>query len=311
MKDKGSDVMASDGKTPAWLFRGQSREHPSVSPTLARLDKQGQMVGYAICRDFNIFADGVTGFHPPTQSHGGVAGWHPPSQIHELAMLQHYFNCSPVIDFSGTPEVALYFALDGAIHGSTCVIYALSTQNIDRKKFEIADHDFLVLPVAKGGLRSRWVRQDGFGVCPKGWKNLMEIQSFDLLKDADMDVCTFPCTPSSLELVSGLGNLLDVSGDPLPQRIKDVLNLMMERPGFLRSPSVDEKIEAMKTPSRSEVLVANINTLIEAARVRSMPETVAELKRCRQAIIKNNWDTSWQCSLDALRGRLGPQSNDA
>ena len=74
---------------------------------------------WALCRWFQKAAAGVTGYSIPNEHD-------------RLAILQHYIGRSPVIDLTATPEIALYFALSGAISGSTCVVYSL-----DRSKCTI------------------------------------------------------------------------------------------------------------------------------------------------------------------------------
>jgi FRG domain len=154
-----------------WLFRGQRHAYETIRPSLARLDGQARVVMYNVCRRFHVVAAGVTGYQ--------VAG-----AEDRLALLQHYVGLSPLIDLTGTPLVAVYFALSGSAVGDECVVYGLDTSllHADDSLCRIVDHSFLVLPLADGGRQHRWLRQDGYAACPKGWPSMEAVVNFDLLR---------------------------------------------------------------------------------------------------------------------------------
>lgn len=114
------DHVASGERALAWmlerragpgqvLFRGQSRIWPDIRPSITRpdVDEDTRRALWEICRRFVHVAQlGLTGYLV--------------SSVHDrLAILQHYILRSPVIDLTGTPEIALYFALLGAKPGIT------------------------------------------------------------------------------------------------------------------------------------------------------------------------------------------------
>lgn len=94
------------GRGDRVLFRGQNRVWPTITPSITRLDEQTMKDMWAICRWFGTAAHGVTGYCIPNEHD-------------RLAILQHYLVRSPVIDLTATPEIALYFALQGAETGAS------------------------------------------------------------------------------------------------------------------------------------------------------------------------------------------------
>lgn len=160
MRDQATD----DGRV---LFRGQSRVYRSIQPSQARLDEETMVQMWNICRRFHTAAQGVTGY----QVHSG----------HDrLAILQHYIGYSPVIDLTGTPAVALYFALREAKPGDECVVYSVDKTS-DRSNAVFTDHSFLLLGLRDGGTQHRWLRQDGYSVSSNDWPSLDAVRHFDLL----------------------------------------------------------------------------------------------------------------------------------
>jgi len=85
-----------------------------------------------------------------------------------LAVLQHYGWPSPLIDFSATLEVAIFFALLGAKPDSTSIIYMLECEQLPPEAI-VVDHDFLTHNLEGGGLKHRLLRQDGFAVTKREW----------------------------------------------------------------------------------------------------------------------------------------------
>ena len=108
------------GKGGQVLFRGQSRVWCTIKPSITRDDQETRNRMWAICHRFYSSAAGVTGY--------AIEKGHD-----RLAILQHYILRSPVIDLTGTPKVALYFALRGAELGQECVVYA-----VERNKAEVS-----------------------------------------------------------------------------------------------------------------------------------------------------------------------------
>jgi FRG domain len=284
---------APTGKPPpAWLFRGQCQDYPTIKPSISRLDPGERDVMYNICREFHRFADGVTGYR--IERH-----------VDQLGMLQHYVERSPVIDFTGTPDVALYFALLNAKPGDTCVIYALDTRTINPTTIEIADHDFLALPLRGGGLRHRWLRQDGFGICPVRWHQLDYLATFDLKTAVSLQACKFTMGATDTQLVAHLGNLLSVANDPLAQRMRDVMEGLANHLGVALPSVVCTKLAELAPLSATQQLVVEIDNALMAARQLRMADAIDALQKCRAAATSTSWDMSWSCELDAWKARIG------
>lgn len=275
-----------------WLFRGQSRVYPRIQPSLVRLGEEARVLMYNACRRFHVAAQGVTGYTVK-------------SELDRLGLLQHYVGLSPLLDLTGTPEVALYFALLGSRPGDECVVYALDTdaQPPNERQFDLTDHSFLLLPLNEGGLQHRWVKQDGYGLCPKGWPALTDIVGFDLLRLLGLKEYRFLRRENDSEIVAKLGDLESIEGDPLAGRVRAVLNCVLR--DLPACPELDAKVAASRTIDPHGSLRNELRDLADRAGTADAPE---QLRRAVEDLIEaersNSWDTSFDASVDWVKREL-------
>ncbi len=275
-----------------WLFRGQSKIHPRIQPSLARLGEAARIVMYNVCRLFHVAAQGVTGYAIE-------------SELDRLGLLQHYVGLSPLLDLTGTPDVALYFALLGSSNGDECVVYALDTeaQTPEERPFLLTDHSFLALPLSGGGSQHRWLKQDGYGICPKGWPALPDVVTFDLLCVPGLRQFRFVRRDEDSQIVARLGDLERVEGDALAGRIRSVVNsILRELPSC---PELDAKIAATRTIDPDALLRKQLQELAQfAATVNASERLQGTIEKLIQAERSNYWDTSFDASLDWVKREL-------
>ena len=95
------------------LFRGQVKVYPTIFPSLLRdtVSEELRNAWWDVTRHFIAERNGLTGYQIP-------------SPHDALAVIQHYLIKSPVVDVTGTPEIALYFALADPASTGTRVVYA-------------------------------------------------------------------------------------------------------------------------------------------------------------------------------------------
>jgi len=276
-----------------WLFRGQNREFPSIKPSLARLPPESQTVGYNICRCIHRVAH-------------GIAGYALRDTDAELALLQHYFGVSPVIDLTGTPEVALFFAMSNAAVGAECVVYALDRTAVQRAR--IVEHDFLMLPLDAGGVDHRWLKQDGYGIIPSGWPDLDAVRSFDMLEcyphDQPVGRFLFTKTEADEQYVWNSRHLLSLDGDPLPRRMRDVIEALVVQHGLVLTPSLEARLRDVFPRSPTEELLAKIAALQGQAAGLGLDGVVRELGEVEVAVRGRLFDTAWNCTLAVLTERV-------
>jgi hypothetical protein len=215
------------------LFRGQNRVYPSIRPSMARLDEETMVRMWNICRRFHTAAHGITGFHISSGSD-------------RLAVLQHYIGYSPVIDLTGTPAIALYFALRRANLGDECIVYSIDQDAPDQTTVVFTDHAFLLLDLRDGGLEHRWLKQDGYSISPKGWPALDAVCQFDLLALPGVKNARFIKQTGDDQLVRHLGALEEASSDPLAAAVRATFVAVAQSLDLL-TPSIQKILEASAT----------------------------------------------------------------
>jgi hypothetical protein len=141
----------TDGDSgPRYYFRGQA---------------------YTVCRLASKIANGIRGTVSGLTTEDG------------LALMQHYGWVSPLIEVTGTIDVAVFFAFLGHEPGKESVIYVF-----DRKKAEediqFINHDFLLHRLEEGGLKCRWLKQDGYAITKRDHFQMDKVLKFDLKKSA-------------------------------------------------------------------------------------------------------------------------------
>ena len=198
---------------PKFLFRGQSQVSPSVNSTFARIDASDECLVGQACKTFRyakIICKGLRGYTI--------------NQLEGMAVLQHYGWPTPLIDLTGTPEVAVFFALQNAEVGDRAVIYSIDCNKLPENAI-IVDHDFFTHELDDGGLSNRWIRQDGFAIAPNNWQDALACREFDLLASRFSNVVT----PYVFTVQAGdkpnINNVYSIKGDPIPKHLQNLLRL--------------------------------------------------------------------------------------
>jgi FRG domain len=280
----------ADGQGDRILFRGQNRVWPSIKPSITRLDEQTMRDMWAICRWFNTAAHGVTGYHIPKEHD-------------RLAILQHYVGRSPVIDLTATPDIALYFALQGAEPNRECVVYSVERSVAASPDVVFSDHSFLALPLHSGGLKHRWLRQDGYSVGPAGWRDPDVVRGFDLLTLPGVESKCFAMGPADDELIRHLGDLEDTGSDQLALAVRGTV-ASVARSLNLLTPGIAEVLQASKTRDPDAELTAEIDGLISLASTAKASSDLLEMLGSLRTAVGTHWDTSFACSLDWAREQV-------
>ena len=285
-KDRGERV----------LFRGQTHVWPTIRPSIAREeDRKTREDMWAICRGLTASALAVTGY--------AIQGDHD-----RLGVLQHYILRSPVIDLTGTPEVALYFALLGAEVGQECVVYAVDRCAAGGPTVAFSNPSFSVLPPHDGGVRHRWSRQDGYAVGPADWRDAEAVEDFDLLTVDGVHRKCFRKGSHDDGLVSGLGDLQSLDDDPLASRVRGVVARIAASLDVF-PPGIQGILAASNTRDPDAELAAEIEHSIALAaalaeEVNAPRELIQQLAEMRRTLERGQWDAGWAVGLSAARQRL-------
>lgn len=237
------------------LFRGQVKVYPTVVPSLLRstVSDACRDAWWDVTRHFISARNGLTGYQ--------IASPHD-----ALAVIQHYLIKSPVIDVTGTPEIALYFALADPTSTATRVVYAADEATLRHAGYVVTDHAFLALPADQGGLKHRWLRQDGFTIGISDWKDLHAARKLDFLKLPNIERYTFHRRPGDEKLVSSLGDLETVAGDCLASAVRGMFESIAHARGHLAA--VRELIPEASTLDPHARLIAKIEDLSSRGRKR-------------------------------------------
>ena len=196
---------------PRYLFRGQSQVYPSVNSTFARINANDECLvsqAYTTFRYAETICKGLRGYTI--------------NQLEGMAVLQHYGWPTPLIDLTGTPEVAVFFALRNAKVGDRAVIYSIDCTKLPANAI-IVDHDFFTHELDDGGLSHRWVHQDGFAIAPENWQNALACRDFDLLAQRFSNIVT----PYEFSVQAGdksnINDVYNIKGDPIPEGLQYLL----------------------------------------------------------------------------------------
>jgi hypothetical protein len=208
--------MPSSSGTPRYFFRGQNKVHPKVSSTFARIPENNTIE----------IAQAYTAFRNAKHICSGLRGYHI-GHLDGLAIMQHYGWPSPLIDLTGTLDVAIFFALLGAHPGETAVIYVIDRERLP-DNITVIDHDFLTHEFGDGGLRHRWLRQDGFAITPVGWRDALVSRSFNLLDKGIKPVVSEHPFEVSAGDRAAIPDLLDKADDPIPEELQRLLHLFCQ-----------------------------------------------------------------------------------
>jgi hypothetical protein len=273
------------------LFRGQNRIYPTVRPSLVRenIEECDRMSWWAVLRRFVASRGGLTGYQ--LQPHDAVA------------VVQHYLVKSPVIDVTGTPEIALYFALMNAGSEQERVVYAVTAEAVEAAGLVVTDHDFLALPFDDGGRMHRWLRQDGFTIGAKDWFDLDRVRELDFARVPGVESFTFRPRPNEFRYAQELGDLETVNGDPLAGKVRAVFEIIAREFGCLDS--VRRLLPAAGTVDSRGTLIGEIKDLLERAQRTKMPSgNVASIGALLADAHNDCWDTAHSAALDYWAERV-------
>jgi len=202
----------ANGK-PRFLFRGHNEIHSDITSKFKRKTTEKTVESGQAFTVFRRAAEICRGLQGYSLRH-----------LDGLAVLQHYGWPTPLIDFTGTAEVAAFFALLDATVDSHSVVYVLDCQKLPEDAIVI-DHEFLTHKLADGGLRHRWLRQDGFAVTIREWREADKARSFDLLAPPFQSAISehaFTVSPSDR---ANIADLLSIKGDPIPAHLQELLRI--------------------------------------------------------------------------------------
>ena len=305
MRNKVAAEQISARKALAWLrdqtrersnrvlFRGQRHAWPTIKPSITRECEATKRRIWAIVRWFcSHKARHVTGYSI--------------ENVHDrLAILQHYFGRSPVVDLTATPEVALYFALKNAEDGDNCVVYSVDRESAGAPSVVFSDHDFLALPLGDGGSTHRWLRQDGYSVGPKDWWDPQEVENFDVLGLSGVGCMHFSKRDSDDALVADLGDLESIADDPLAYQVRGSVQTFA-RTFDLLTPDVIAILDRSATVDPDAEISSRIdNLMVMAKEVDAPPEVFSVLYSLKAAREQNQWDTSFDAGLRSVEQKLG------
>lgn len=276
------------------LFRGQTRVWPTVKPSIARcdLDEDTRDRMWTICHRFNERAHGLTGYRIP-------------SAHDRLCILQHYIRRSPLVDLTGTSQVALYFALKGASPGQECVVYSVDQSRAETDDVLVCDHSFLALPPDEGGLRSRWVTQDGYTVGPKFWFVPERVRNFDMLELDGVTCMRFLNRTGDAELLAGFGDLESTDEDLLVGKVRWIVDDIVQEYN-LSTDAVQDILRRSNTYNPDSDLSTRIDELTDLA-LGCDSRLVKELQCLKAAHDAGVWDTSFLASLLYVEKKLQNQ----
>lgn len=198
------------------LFRGQTKVWPTIKPSITRLNAPEKAAMWSLCEC--VVADRA-------RQSGGIGGYARVEKAHRIALLQHYLICSPVLDLSGVPAIALYFAISAAPVGSTCVVYSVDVEQARKYGCEVVDHDQFLLPLTDGGTTHRWIRQDAFSIGRVPWHDKESAEAFDLLDVPGVEAFPIHKLAGDDKLVEDLGDLECVDDDPLATAIRSFVDM--------------------------------------------------------------------------------------
>jgi FRG domain-containing protein len=249
---------------PRYFFRGQRKEftpqnssRPSIKTSISIVNgfsgsdtekKKIRSQAYRICMLSGRIA-------------GGMAGDLNMKVEDALALMQHYLWLSPVLDISGTISVAMFFAGLYSSQNEKSIIYVIDAEKVNGELL-LYDHDFLMYDLKHGGLRHRWLRQDGYGISLRNFTGLTEVEDFDLVNYEGVIVEAVKFNfPSDYKFDI---DLMEAKGDPLPGHFKSVMrNTCRQLFGTELHPYLKERIDLMYTPVPEEGQVKNFREIFE------------------------------------------------
>jgi hypothetical protein len=199
-----------------YLLRGQTKSHGNLTSTFARIINDNILIGQCHTT-YQYFAHvGIK----------GLFGYHIEAQ-ETLAVLQHYGFVTPQIDLTASVPHALFFATDGLKIGDVPVVYIIDIDKINHEEITITDHTFLVQPMNEGGLKCRWLSQDGYAIMPKEWNRADLSRKFNLYDSSYSEFISFVTfTPSDLKNISFTKEqVYNIEGDFILEKLRSVISI--------------------------------------------------------------------------------------
>lgn len=162
-----------------WLFRGQRRSDWGLTPSLARLSDNDTIHVDLANRHLNQFKYSVRGRVSSISSLDDLDVW---------AIGQHYGLMTPLLDWSRSPYVSIFFAVEfrdpenETPKNYSRAIFALNKTKLDKLKVDI-----FVDSLASEN--ARLISQNGlFTISPFGESKTLETEILNQLADRDIDV---------------------------------------------------------------------------------------------------------------------------
>jgi hypothetical protein len=177
------------------------------------------------------------------------------------------------------------------------VVYAADAAVLENTGLVVTNHGFLALPLNKGGLKHRWLRQDGYTVGVPNWQNLEASRNLDFARCVGVECFTFESCSDDTDIVRNLGDLETIEGDPLAASVRAVFESIAIATDS--SEAVGRLIAGTKTLDAKGKLIVEIESLIEKAQQFGRSEKdLAQLQALLAAANSQYWDTSWEASLN-------------
>lgn len=275
-------------ENPDILFRGQGRVYSKVYPSMFRLSEERLFAMKKLCARMHNFAT-------------GIAGYRIENLIDELGLLQHYMELSPVLDLTGDPLVALYFALLGHNSDEQQVIYAFDKKDLIRDGLVVSDHNFLILPLTQNGHSCRWFRQDGYAVGLRNWHDITPEHPLDLLQH-DHFAAFFRASEADSDAIADVPDLLAVNGDAIASRVYNFFHMLCDHLEISHLFSHELHKYGFKNP----VIQMNhqLDVLMVKAKAMDDKWCEKEIERMRDANNNRYWDNAWDASFDFIEKKL-------
>ena len=270
-------------ENPNILFRGQNCDYENIAnPSVFRESDIKKRAIFHLCSEFKRYTSGITGY--PIKN-----------KYDKLALVQHYFEVSPVLDLTATPEIALYFSLLNSDKvDKPQVIYAFDSTILEKQNLIITDHSFLLLPLTENGQNCRWIRQDGFSVCKK------DLSNFNILEFL-YDKFEFSANEMDREFLSKNKNLLSTENDSVYNDISHLLIKLIEELDY--SILLKKELERLNSNYKPTVKMklSELKVLAEKNELENHLEKIIELQKRFEI---GTWGTEWDAELQFVENNI-------
>lgn len=247
-------------KIPRYYFRGQTEDFGPITASLARKPKNLRQddkwevlrsQAYTMCRYAYEIANGIKGTIYSARPDEG------------LALMQHYGWLSPLIDVTGTIDVAIFFAWLKHMPDVNSVVYVFDREMVKPDDdIEFIGHDFLLQDLSREALYCRWFRQDGYAITPRRRLDMQEVLQFDLHHSPCLaDVVHFQFDPDERP---GKTDYMDITNNPLPRHVQSLMRSATDQfIGAALSPYLAGLIDNMFIPPADTLGELSLPTMRE------------------------------------------------